>query len=315
LLGTYGEHALTYLRRLLDDPNPQFRAQARTALQTINEIAGIQARAEAFAGIYIECLGRLRVYADNREVRIEEWKEHEGDHVGWQRVQACFAYLVHCGRRGATRAALSRAVWGAQTSSVGFSRLLRALQRVIAGVIGPEFAERALVIGGDHYVLAPEAYHTDVQLFESTFDLASHAEEAQGLEAAEPLYTQALHIYGGPYMSDIPRSTHWSQTRRDHLLSSFVIAAERLAEYAYTREDYYKCIAICSQALTVEDNVEDLVAWLLRAYSQLEMFGDLEHTYQQYLRSEAIDPHSQEAQQDAVVQTYRDLNRMRAVGE
>ena len=74
---------------------------------------------------------------------------------------------------------------------------------------------RELVIGHDHYVLLPDYYHTDVQLFERTFDLACHVEETQGLEAAEQLYTQALQIYGGPYMIDIPRSTHWSQTQRD----------------------------------------------------------------------------------------------------
>jgi DNA-binding SARP family transcriptional activator len=315
LLGTYGEHALTYLRRLLDDPDPTLRAQARMALQAVTEIAGIDTTPEPLAGIYIECLGRLRVHVDGREVRAEEWKEHEGGHAGWQRVQAGFAYLVHCGRRGATRAALSKAVWDAPASSASFSRLLSTLQTVVAGAIGPEFAERALVIGHDHYVLVPEAYHTDVQLFESAFDLACHAEETHDLAAAEPLYKQALQIYGGPYMADIARSAHWSQTERDRLLNSFVIAAERVAENAYAQQDYQQCITICSQALDVEEDADDLVAWLLRAYGQLGMLGDMEYTYQHYLRTAAVDPYSFEGQQDMVVQAYQELNQIYVCGE
>jgi two-component SAPR family response regulator len=314
LLGTYGEHALTYMRRLLDDPDPQLRDQARMALQAVSEITGITTKTEPFAGIYIECLGRLRVYVDNREVHAEEWKQHEDKHAGWQRVQACFAYLVHCGRRGTTRAALSKAVWDAPASSAGFSRMLSALQRALAGIIGPEFVECALVIGHDHYALAPETYHTDVQLFESTFDLACHVEETHDLEAAEPLYTQALQIYGGPYMADITRSAHWSQVERDRLLNSFVIAAERVTEYSYTRQDYQHCITICSQALNVEENADDLVVWLLRAYGALGMLGELEHAYQHYLRA-AVDPCSPEDQEDVVVQTYKELIRMRPFDE
>jgi DNA-binding SARP family transcriptional activator len=209
---------------------------------------------------------------------------------------------------------VSEAVWGAPASTAGLSRTFTALQRVLAGIAGEQFAERALLAVRDHYVLAPQSYHTDVQLFESTFDLASHLEETEGLEAAEPHYMQALRIYGGPYMIDIPRSAHWSQLRRDHLSNSFAIAAERMAEYAYTQQDYQKCVMICSQALNIEENADDLVVWLLRAYSQLGMLGDLEHAYHQYLRTAALDPRGPEGQQDAVVQAYQALSRILAVG-
>jgi two-component SAPR family response regulator len=315
LLGTYGKHALTYLRRLLDDPNPHLRDQARTALQAVSEITGIATKTEPFAGIYVECLGRLRVYVDNHEVRAEEWKQYEVGHAGWQRVQTCFAFLVHCGRRGATRATLSKAVGDTSAKPTGFSRMIGALQHMLASMLGAEFVERALVIGQDHYVLLPDYYHTDVQLFERAFELACHIEETHDLEAAQPIYTQAIRVYGGPYMIDIPRSAHWCQVHRDHLMSSFVIAAERVAEYFYIRQEYEKCVAVCSQALNVEEDDDDVVAWLLRAYSELGLPGELEHTYYHYLRVAAIKPDSAEGQQDTVVQTYQELNRIRSLGE
>jgi DNA-binding SARP family transcriptional activator len=315
LLSTYGEHALTYLRRLLDDPNPELRDQVRTALQTVSEITGLPAKAEPFAGIYVECLGRLRVYADNREVRSEEWREHEVAHAGWQRVQACFAYLVHSGRRGATRAALSKAVGDTSGRASSFSRMIGALERMLASMFGADFVERALLIGQDHYVLLPDYYHTDVQLFERAYNLAAHTEETNDLATAQPIYMQALQVYGGPYMVDIPRSGHWCQSRRDYLIGSFVIATERVAEYLFRQREYEKCVSVCSQALNVEDDADDLVVWLLRAYSQLGLSGELEHTYHHYLRAAAIEPHTREGRQDRVVQTYQKLNRMRSLGE
>jgi hypothetical protein len=93
-----------------------------------------------------------------------------------------------------------------------------------------------------------------------------------------------------------------------------VIAAERMAEYAYARQDYQKCVMVCGQALNIVENADDLVVWLLRAYSQLGMLGELEHAYHQYLRAAALDPRSPEGQQDAVVQAYRDLGRIHMVG-
>src|SRR5690349_18536639 len=100
LLGMYGDRALTSIRRLVDDSDPQVRQNARLALLAFAECADLPIKAELFQGLYIECLGRLRIYIGNRELLPDDWDSAEGGRAGPQKVQAVLAYLVHCGRHG-----------------------------------------------------------------------------------------------------------------------------------------------------------------------------------------------------------------------
>lgn len=307
LLATYGERALTYLRRLLADRDPEIRQQAMRALQVIAEVSGLKVELQPFRGMYIECLGSLRVYLDSREVQQQDWMQLEGGRAGWRKVQGVFAYLIHRGRSGATREELGEAVWDGPVSASSLSRTLTALRQMLAHVGDSTFADRVLVVNRENLLLLPESYHTDVQLFERTFNMACHTENSQGLEAAQPLYAQAMRLYGGPYMADVPRSSDWSQERRDLIMNDFVITAERLAEYAYEQRRYLQCISLCQQALAADPSADDVMAWLLHAYAQLGLRFELEQAYRRYLAASAIDINSPEAPQDTVVQLYQDL--------
>jgi hypothetical protein len=94
----------------------------------------------------------------------------------------------------------------------------------------------------------------------------------------------------------------------------FVIAAERVAEYTYTQRHYQQCIAVCHMALRADPGADDVTAWLLRAYAQKRSYVELEQTYHNYLHAAAVDLQSAESQQDLVVQTYKNLGRVRVVG-
>src|SRR5690349_9631207 len=111
LLGTYGDRALTYLRRLTDDADPQVRHEARLALLAIAEITDSTLKARPFRGMHVECLGRMRVYLGNNELRDSDWTAAEGGRAGARKMQGALAYLIHCGRRGASREALGAALW------------------------------------------------------------------------------------------------------------------------------------------------------------------------------------------------------------
>src|SRR5438045_1572218 len=81
LFAIYGERALTYLRRLLNDPDIAMRQQADNALQAISEIADLKVQRQPFEGMYIECLGRLQVYIGNHPLQPHDWVQNEGGRV------------------------------------------------------------------------------------------------------------------------------------------------------------------------------------------------------------------------------------------
>jgi DNA-binding SARP family transcriptional activator len=310
LLGTYGDRALTYLRRMTNDADQQVRQEARLALLAITETTNQTVKVQSFRGMYIECLGRLRVYIGNHEMQPQDWAQCHGGRAGAQKVQAMLAYLVHCGRRGATRTALGAAAWDGAFSETSLARTLTALQQALTMYAdGSQTIEQALVVESDCCLLDIECYHTDVQFFERTYGLATEVEREQGLVQATPLYWQAIQLYGGPYMADIASARMWCRQRRDHLMSSFIIAADRVAEQAYADQQYYKCIGVCRLALDADPTAEEPVIWLMRAAAIAGQRAELEHAYRTYLRATGLDKQNVERAQDMVAQVYKELNR------
>ncbi|MEI8306564.1 MAG: BTAD domain-containing putative transcriptional regulator [Chloroflexales bacterium] len=308
LLATYGERGLTYLRRLLDDSNPEIRAQARAALQSVSETSGLNIALEPFRGIYVRCLGDLQVFVHSREVMSQDWSQAEGGRAGSRKVQGIFAYLVHCGRRGASRADLAEAVWGAPVSAASFSRTLGALRQMLTQLGSPEFAQQALVVDRDHCALNPAVYLCDADHFERTYDLATQREDRDGLAEAIALYHQVISLYDGPYMRDLPRASDWGTERRTMISNSFVIAAERLASYASEQGNDRQCVLFCRRALEVDPTADDVVAILLHAYDNLGLRIDLEGAYRRYLGHAGIDPCNE--QDDAAVAMYNALSTL-----
>ncbi len=311
LLGTFGMRALTYLRRSLEDSDRELQNQARKALDSIAEIIDIDLVVQPHRSMYVECLGGMRVYIDNHEIQPDEWMQSGGGRAGGRKVRDVFAYLVHCGRRGATRKDLAMMVWGAAERAGNLARTLSTLRQILVQAGGNDFTRRALLIEGDRCALSPEVYLADVQLFEQTFDLASKTEDIQGLNVAIPLYRQVLQLYGGSYMADVAWGTDWPQERRERLVSNFVIAAERLAEHAYTRRLDHECITFCRQALDVDATADDITTWLLRAYARLGMWTELERAFRRYLRVTKLDVQAKESQSDAAIRKYYELTKSR----
>jgi DNA-binding SARP family transcriptional activator len=290
LLATFGERGLTYLRRLLDSPVPEVRAQARAALLAVAEIAGLHVELRPFRGIYIRCLGELKVFINSHEMQPADWGGDDGGRAGGRKVQGLFAFLVHRGHHGATRAEMAAAVWETPVSPASVSRTLGALRQSIARAGSPDVAGQALAITRDRVALNPAAYFCDADHLERTFDLACQREEQAGLAEAQPLYRQVLALYDGPYMEALPRGSDWGQERRDQIAGAFVIAAERLAEHAFAHGNDRQCAQICRQALAVDPADDGAAAWLLRAYARMGLRVDLENAYVAYLDAAGVVP-------------------------
>jgi DNA-binding SARP family transcriptional activator len=261
LLATHGTLALTALRALLDDAETEVRAQARQGLGVVTAIGGEIAQ-QPSRGIYVECLGQLRVWIAGRQIAPRDWMQPESGRAGWRKVQGAFAYLIHRGRAGSRRKELGQAIWGGSVSAASMARTLTALRQTLAGADDAALIERALTIDGEQISFAADAYTSDAQLFEQTFEIACHIEGEAGLDQAAPLYAQALQLYTGAYMLDVAGGDEWAQQRRDHLSSNAVIAAERLAEHSYAAQRYRQCVAFCGHGLEIDETAEELSSWL-----------------------------------------------------
>jgi DNA-binding SARP family transcriptional activator len=314
LLGTHGISALAALRSLLDDADPTVRQQARQGLHALATIGGSEIAEQPSHSIHIECLGQLRMWIGGRLISLRDWMQADSGRAGWRKVQGVFAYLVHCGRYGTSRKALGQAVWGGTVSAASLARTLSALRQTLAGSSDADLIERALTISGDQICFAADTYTSDARFFEQAFEMAYYIESEHSLAAAAPLYAQAMQLYTGTYMIDIAGSEEWSQRRRDHLLGNFVIAAERMAEHAFAEQRYRECVAICRQALEIDDAAEELSIWLLRAYDRLNLRHEIAYAYRSYLRAATITPLGDEGRHNPVVRTYQELIGTREAG-
>lgn len=314
LYTSYGPGIIAVIRALLKSPEPELREQARQALRTAGEFAGLAAATGPAESLALQCLGSLRVAVNGRPMQPHDWAQTEGGRAGGQKVRATFAYLVHCGARGTSREALAEAVWGGDASPSSVARTLTTLRQALAAAGADEAVEATLTISDERCLLNPEGYHSDVEVFERGCDLAWAVEEDEGLAAAAPLYAQALELYGGPYMADLPRGSGWMLERRETLAGSFFIASERLAEHHFAQGQYDECVRRCQLALDDDAAADDLTVWLLRAYDRLGHRAELEHAFRRYTRAAGLSATPWQTLEDSVAATYRQLANDRAVG-
>ncbi|PMP78763.1 MAG: hypothetical protein C0184_10620, partial [Chloroflexus aggregans] len=281
LLTHYGNRALTYLRRLLDDP--ELSEQAQIALRHISEISGLRIELRPFRGVYVHCLGEFQVFIDSRMIKAEEWGQSETGRAGGRKVQGIFAYLVHCGASGAPRHEIASAVWDGEASASSFARTLTALRQVLQQVGGETLTNQLLITDRQRCVLNPDRYQSDADLLERTFELATRTVTEQGLSAAVPFFQYVLDLYDGPYMEGIAGAQRWATERAANLLSKTVIAGERLAADAFANGNDQQCIQYCQRILALEPRTAAVVSWLLRANHRLGLPMEMQRAYQRYL--------------------------------
>lgn len=310
-LGMYGTRSLTYLRRLLESPSIELRQQAVLALRQMADLSEIDVYDQPFPAISIECLGRVRLYVGAEEVRIDQLVRETSRGVGWQKVEAALAYLIHCGRRGTSVVSLGTAVWGSKVASTNVIRVLEGLRKVLMSACGEVLAARLLRKADDHWSFAVDECFSDVHAFEQTLSRAYDIDMAQGRAAAAALYAQALQLYGGIYMAGLLQDAPWARTRRADLRNGYLIAAECLMEYSFDCERYRDCIKLGSAIFDDDESAEEVIAWLLRAHHQLGEWSQVEYLYRRYLLANQFDASQAEKDEDAVALAYRSLQQLR----
>lgn len=311
LYASYGEEVGQRLRVLLARSDPEGRRRMRAALDVLMRYASrVAPEPPAFPGLQVDCLGVLRVWVAGVPI-LGQLAERDRGRAGSHKVRAVLAALLHAGGRGMSREALSEAIWGGGSGASGLARTLSSLRTLIVEAGGEELAEAALVIGDDRCLLHPEYVRSDVDAFERLCTLAAEMEDQAGLAAAAELYAQALELYRGPYMADVPGAWSALLERRSLLAGDFLNMVERLAEHSFVQGRYHECVHLCNLALAEDAAADDLTAWLLRAHARLGHLAELEHAYRHYLRAAHVDAGMA---RDPVVRVYGELKRARVVG-
>lgn len=301
LLTLYGTHAFTLLRRRLSDGNPYVRRDAEQALRVLGRQSGHPVDFRPFRGMHVECLGTLRVYIGNQEILSHEWAQANTSRAGRRKVQALLAYLVHRGRSGASADELRAAVWGTAGATGALARTLTALRQTVERFGGEQMANTLLISTNQRYLLAPDAYTSDVRAFEHTIHVAEQTEHDRDLAAAAPVYRHACDLYGGPYLADVDIFADEIEERRTELLNAYLHALERLAEHAYQQGDDEQCLAFCHRGIRFDPADEQLTLWMLRCHARWRNESEIARVFRRYLRALSAPPDDN----DAVVRWMR----------
>ncbi|HEU5090621.1 MAG TPA: bacterial transcriptional activator domain-containing protein [Roseiflexaceae bacterium] len=309
----FGPRSLTYLRRLLESPDANVRDQATRALRAVAEVSRRDPIKHGFPTVSIECLGRVRLYVGAEEIRISEQVRLLNSASGWQKVESCLAYLMHCGRRGATISSIGAAVWGGRFVEMNVKRTLDTLQRIVANGCGHDAAARLFQHTDDHWALATDEVFSDVAAFEEAINRAYQLEQRHGRDAAVAVYAQACQLYGGPYMAGLLNDAPWARTRRAQLRADYLLAAEALMEYTFGCERYRDCIAMGTEIFDGDESADGVVCWLVRAHHQLGEWGQANYVYRRYLAANRTDARRALDDGDAVAVVFAELSALRQI--
>ncbi len=199
----------------------------------------------------IYCFGRFRVYRpfELEEVSSKEW--------GSVKAKQILAYLVvkDAKKIGATRDKLVDAIWPeidpqslGNTFHVTLSHLRKAIEKPT-----PERVEK------EEYVVSQAGVYrinwggkvwSDVGEFLSCLDRALRFQKEEKLHLMDSEYQKAAELYSSNLLEDFYEC--WAEQTRDEYREKYNKVFGRLAQSAWEKVDYEKCIR-CLQSLLLSD--------------------------------------------------------------
>jgi DNA-binding SARP family transcriptional activator len=132
---------------------------------------------------------------------------------------------------------------------------------------------------GSVYGLRPEAdVWIDAAIFSENLQQADTLKDKQSEKAFE-LLEEAVLLYQGEYLPDA-RYEDWAAGEREHLVSQFLRAADRLCELYLAKKQLDETIDLCQRILTLDNCWERAYRHLMIAHSRLGDHGQIARTYQ-----------------------------------
>lgn len=233
----------------------------------------------------IRCFGNLRVYRqDNTPV---QWNVANG---ATTKTKTLFAYLLHCGAKGASAEEIADLLWPqADSLSKSLNRLYHTIH-CLRMALSPDLKcsrTSSYIIGEDHhYHLAlPEGTWVDVPTFEQFCRRADKLLKADQMEEALACLVSAERLYTGSLLSDIPAEyaenidKDWCWSRRYWLEEIHVKMLTQMS-YVYRRlENLEYATAYAEKAIGLEPCFEPAHQELMQIFHQLGRRDAIERQY------------------------------------
>lgn len=256
LLGELGDtNALQQLAKRQHDPDPAARNAIRSAIDKL--------LARPAPPLFIDCLGRLRVWQD-----APQTPAGRREITTWERsaARAVFVYLLIHRPNPVPMEQLTGTFWPDSSPNAGRKNLhqaVAALRRALEPELGRGMPSRYLVVNEGAYALQlPAASQVDFEEFERRItpllSANTHAEISQ-LE-------EVLELYQGPFLIEWLYED-WTIVRRECLQVKYLAGLHKLAQGHLTARSLEAAIEAANKALSIDPWNEEATLLIMKAYS------------------------------------------------
>ena len=218
----------------------------------------------------IYCFGRFRVF---RPFELEEVSSRE-----WGSIKAkqILAYLVvkDTKKIGASRDKLVDAIWPeidpqslGNTFHVTLSHLRKAIEKSTREGVEKEKGEYVVSQAGVYRLNREGKVWSDVGEFLTCLDRASRFQQEGKLHLMDSEYQKATELYSSNLLEDFYEN--WAEQTRDEYREKYNVVFSRLAQSAWEKTDYDKCIRYLQSLLLSDPTNEEAHRMIMLSYALL----------------------------------------------
>lgn len=233
----------------------------------------------------IRCLGNLRIYReDGTPVR---WNVVNGATI---KTKTLFAYLLHCGSKGASAEEIADLLWpDAESTAQSLNRLYHTIH-CLRMALSPDLSssrDSPFVISNDHryYLALPEGTWVDIPIFEQFSRRGEKLLRENRLEESLTCHLAAEKLYTGPLFADIPveyaenMERDWCWSRRYWLEEIYVKMLSTMATIFRQQGNIERALSYAERVLVIDPCFELAHQELMRAFHAIGRRDALERQY------------------------------------
>jgi two-component SAPR family response regulator len=261
-------------------------SNASPRLAVINNTNAAQAEPDGLGHRWkIRCFGNLRIY--RQDSTLVQWNVANG---ATTKTKTLFAYLLHCGVKGASADEIADLLWPqADSLSKSMNRLYHTIH-CLRMALSPDLKcsrTSPYIIGHEHHyrLSLPEGTWVDVPTFEQFCRRAEKLLKADQLEEALACYVSAERLYTGSLLSDIPVEyaenidRDWCWSRRYWLEEIHVKMLTQMSCVYRRLENLERATVYAERALKLEPCFEPAHQELMHIFHQSGRRDAIERQY------------------------------------